>query len=294
MRAERKGHASSSPSRRHARLPTQTIRRTASLARCGYTSRASPGPKQAGKLVYSSPREELGSMNATSLSFLAAIFFLSASLSRAQTAESPNPAGAPPKFLNFVHVQLKLGRASAYASQEAALVRAYNSAQMDVHWLCLQAITGPSGVLYLNFFNSFEEYEKIFAIYGQAFTNHPEVLQMQERLQENTSADRTVIGIRRDDLGYRANAIDFSKMRRLRIHEFRIRQGRERDFAEAAATVSAAYEKIASETPWVVYQVDSGAAGSTFFVLLPMRSLSEWDSVLAKSGALSDAEAEIG
>src|SRR5260370_41658249 len=160
-------------------------------------------------------------MNATFISLCAGIFFLtSASVLQGQTAEALNPAGAPPRFLNFVHVQLKLGRASTYASQEAALVRAYNGAQADVHWLCLPAITGPSAVPYLNFFDSFEEYENILATYGQALSRHPDVLQMQERLQENTSGDRTVIGVRRDDLGYPVSAIDFSTTRRLRIREF--------------------------------------------------------------------------
>lgn len=233
-------------------------------------------------------------MNLRLLSLFAVLFCLSPPLLHGQTAESANPAGAPPKFLNFVHAKLKLGRAGAYASQEAALVRAYNNAQVDVHWLCLQGITGPSGVLYLNFFNSFEEYEKIFTIHGQAFTKHPEILQMQERLQENTSEDQTVIGIRRDDLGYRPAAIDFSKMRRLRIREFHFRPGHDGDFAEAAKVVAASYEKVSVETPWVVYQADSGVAGSVFFVLYPMRSLTEWDAVLAKGGPISEAQAEIG
>jgi len=115
-------------------------------------------------------------MNAKFFSLCAGIFFLtSASALHGQTAETPNLAGAPPRFLNFVHVQLKPGRASAYASLEAAIVRGYNGAQVDIHWLCLQAITGPSGVLYLNFFNSFEEYEKIFATYGQALAKHPDL-----------------------------------------------------------------------------------------------------------------------
>jgi len=235
-------------------------------------------------------------MNAKFFSLCAGIFFLtSASALHGQTAETPNLAGAPPRFLNFVHVQLKPGRASAYASLEAAIVRGYNVAQVDVHWLTLQGITGPSEVLYLNFFNSFEEYEKIFATYGQALSRHPDLLQMQERhQQENMSEYKTVIGVRRDDMGYRAGAIDFSKMRRLRIHEFHIRQGRESDFAEAARIVAAAYARTLPDASWIVYQVDSGTAGSTFLVLIPLVSLGELDNVIAASKSLADAEAEIG
>ncbi len=213
----------------------------------------------------------------------------------AQTSETPNLAGAPPRFLNFVYVQLKPGRGSSYANLETAIVRGYNGAHAEVYWLCMQGITGPPGVLYLNFFNSFEEYEALFAKYDAAMGAHPELLQMQERhQQENMAGYKTVIGFRRDDMGYRVNAIDFSKMRRLRIHEFHVRQGHEADFAEAAKIVAAAYAKAIPDASWVVYQVDSGTAGSTFLVLIPLVSLGQWDNVIAAGRSLADAEAEIG
>ena len=213
----------------------------------------------------------------------------------AQTADSQNLAASPPKFLNFVHEELKPGSASAYGTLETSIVRSYNAAHANVYWLCLQAITGHSEILYLNFFNSFEEYENIFATFGEALAAHPELIQMQARLQqENVSREKTVIGVRRDDVGYRVNAIDFSKMHRLRIHEFRVRLGHESEFVEFAKMASAAYEKTNSDIPWVVYQVDSGQTGPTFLVLLPMRSLNDWDNTIAGSRALAEALEEIG
>src|SRR5260370_8762071 len=139
-------------------------------------------------------------MNAKFFSFCAGIFSLtSASALHGQTPETPNLAGAPPRFLNFVHVQLKPGRAGAHASLEAAIVRGYNGAQVDVHWLCLQGITGPPEVRYLNFFNSFEEYEKLYATYSQKLSPHPDLLQIQERSQQETiSTLKTVVVHPRD------------------------------------------------------------------------------------------------
>jgi hypothetical protein len=235
-------------------------------------------------------------MNLTFISLCAGIFFLtSASVLQGQTAEAPNPTGVPPKFFNMVRVGLKPGRGFAYAGIEAAIVRGYSAAKVEVYWLTSRSLTGPSEFLYLNFFNSFEEYEALFAKVGAALAAHPEILQMQERLQqENGSSEQTVIAVRRDDLGYRIGSIDFSKMRRLRIREFHVRPGHDGDFAEAAKIVAAAYEKVAVESPWVVYQADSGAAGSTFFVVYPMRSLADWDNVLARGASLSEAQAEIG
>ncbi len=45
-----------------------------------------------------------------------------------------------------------------------------------------------------------------------ALAAHPELAQTQDRLlQENTTSGTTVLSVRRDDMGYRANTIDFSK-----------------------------------------------------------------------------------
>src|SRR5260370_37525248 len=97
-------------------------------------------------------------MNAKFFSFCAGIFFLtSASALHGQTPETPNLAGAPPRFLNFVHVQLHAGRAGPHASLEAAIVRGYTGAQVDVHWLWAQGVTAPSDGLYPNFFRSLED-----------------------------------------------------------------------------------------------------------------------------------------
>ena len=55
--------------------------------------------------------------------------------------------------------------------------------------------------------------------------------------------------MRRDDLSYRANRVDLSKARFMRVLEVRLHPGRENEFAEAFQKLRAAYEKTESDLP---------------------------------------------
>ena len=80
----------------------------------------------------------------------------------------------------------------------------------------------------------------------------------------------------------------------MRVLEVRLHPGRENDFIEAFKTLSAAYEKIGSDTPWVVYQVNAGMPSPAFLVFVPMKALRQNDDLLARRKSLQDAEGEAG
>jgi hypothetical protein len=143
-------------------------------------------------------------------------------------------------------------------------------------------------------FDSFEQVEAAFADWAQIFGSHPDVARMQGELDALVSSERTIIAMRRDDLGYRPQAIDFSKARFLRVLEVRVIPGRESDFAEAFRILAGAYEKINADTPWVVYQVSAGMPAPAFFVFLPMRALKQNDDLLDWRRSLREAEGEEG
>jgi hypothetical protein len=115
---------------------------------------------------------------------------------------------------------------------------------------------------------------------------------MQEELQALLAAERTIIAVRRDDLGYRPQSIDFSKARFMRVLEVRLNPGHESDFVEAFRDLSRAYEAIKATTPWVVYQVNVGMPSPTFIVFLPMRALKQNDDLLDWRHILREAGGE--
>jgi len=115
---------------------------------------------------------------------------------------------------------------------------------------------------------------------------------MQEELQSLVAAERTIIAVRRDDLGYRPQSIDFSKARFMRVLEVRLNLGHESDFVEAFRNLSRAYEAIKANTPWVVYQVNVGLPSPAFIVFLPMRALKQNDDLLDWRHSLREARGQ--
>jgi hypothetical protein len=114
---------------------------------------------------------------------------------------------------------------------------------------------------------------------------------MRDRLlQENTSNGTTVLGVRRDDMGYRANAIDFSKMRALRLSTVFGHPGYERAFMETEWSLSEASQKVHGQSAWAVYEVVGGLPEPAFVIVTPMQSLREIDDMFETSESLKKTE----
>ena len=210
---------------------------------------------------------------------------------RAQDKGVDPARSGPPKFLNMIHQELKPGRMGAYEELETSIARIYNRESIPFFWLELESITGPSEVLDLNFFDSSEEMARAMNARSAGLAAHPELAQMQDRLsQENTSNGTTVLGVRRDDMGYRAATIDFSKMRILRLSTVFAHPGYERAFMETEWSLSEASEKVHAQAAWAVYEVVGGLPEPSFVIVTPMQSLKEIDDVFETSQALKKAQ----
>jgi hypothetical protein len=224
--------------------------------------------------------------------FLGTTLLLLACASRlsAQVDDSPNIAGTPPKLLLLVHQEFKSGKAAERRKIEVAISRACDPLDVPNAWIDLESISGPREALFFDPFDSFEQLDTAYADWGRIFAAHPDLARMQEELQALVSAERTIIAVRRDDLGYRPQSIDFSKARFVRVLEVRLNPGHESDFVEAFRTLSHAYETIKATTPWVVYQVNVGVPSPTFIVFLPMRALAQNDDLLNWRHSLREVE----
>jgi len=230
---------------------------------------------------------------------LAAAFVCTAQAQDSQ-AEASNPVSnpasnlGPPKFLNMIHQELKPGRIGAYDELETSIARIYNREAIPVFWVELESITGPAEVLYLNLFDSSEEMATAMSALSAGLAAHPELAQMQDRLlQENITNATTVLGVRRDDLGYRAKTIDFSKMRALRLSTVFAHPGYERAFMETEWSMSEASEKLHAQAAWAVYEVVGGLPEPAFVIVTPMQSLQEVGELFETSQALRQNEGGV-
>jgi hypothetical protein len=219
------------------------------------------------------------------------LLFAFAGVTRGQEKSADPDTAGPPKFLNMVHQELKPGRIGAYEELETSIARIYNREGIPVFWVALESITGPPEMLYLNLYDSSEEMAKAMDALSAGLAAHPELVQMQDRLlQENTSNGTTVLAVRRDDMGYRANTIDFSKMRALRLSTVFAHPGYERAFMETEWSLSEASQKVHAQSAWAVYEVAGGLPEPAFVIVTPMQSLREIDGLFETSESLKKTE----
>ena len=210
----------------------------------------------------------------------------------AQEETPPTVAGAPPQMLVLVHREFVPGKAPERHKLEGAIARTCNQFIVPNSWIDLESLTGSPEALSFDPFDSFEQVEAAYWDWAQIFGSHPDLARMQGELDALVSSERTIIAVRRDDLGYRPQAIDFSKARFVRVLEIRVFPGRERDFAEAFRILAGAHEKITADTPWVVYQVNAGMPSPTFVIFLPLRTLKQNDDLLDWQRRLRELEGD--
>jgi hypothetical protein len=210
----------------------------------------------------------------------------------AQDPSTPNTAGAPPKMLLLVHQEIQFGRAAERRKLEIASARAYDRLKVPLSWIELESLTGPPQALFFDPFDSFQDLDSDFVVFGQLFASHPEVAHLQEQIEAVVAAQTTEIAFRRDDLGYRVQSIDLSKARFFRVLDVRVHPGFESEFVEDFKLLAEAYEKINADTPWVVYQVNVGSPSLGFLVFVPMNSLKQNDDMLNWRKSIRDAEGE--
>jgi hypothetical protein len=209
----------------------------------------------------------------------------------AQNDTAAAAKAGPPKFLNMVHQELKPGKSGEYDEMETSLVRTYNRENIANFWLELESMAGPSEVLYLNLFESAEEMGKAMDALNAGLAADPKLQQTQDRLlQDDTSSATSVLGVRRDDLGYRANSMDFSKMRILRLTTIFAHPGYERAFAQAEWSLSEASEKANAKVAWAVYEVTAGLPEPSFVIVSAMQSLGGVDDALETNQALEKVD----
>jgi hypothetical protein len=220
------------------------------------------------------------------------LFLVCTSTFLGQDTKGANPAAAPPNLLLLVHQEIQPGKASERQRLEVATSRACDRLEVPSFWIDLQSLTGPRETLFFDPFDSFEHLEQSHISWRQFYAAHPDVARLQEEIDALVVSERTVVAVRRDDLGYLADGIDLSETRFMLVLEVRLFPGHEGDFVEASRTLAEAYSKIKADTPWVVYQVNVGMPSPSFLILVPMSVLSQNDDVVSWKEGLLAAEGE--
>ena len=137
-----------------------------------------------------------------------------------------------------------------------------------MYWVCLQAPSNPSAILYLNVYDAPEQADHAAKTYtNMVVPGHPALVRLQQRLTAHAAGPPvSMLTRRRDEFVFGRRDVDFATMGALRITVFHVRAGREGEFVDAAQT--------GRSVPWQLYE---DSATSTFFLVTPLRTASERD-----------------
>lgn len=210
----------------------------------------------------------------------------------AQAGEAPRVG--PPKIIEMIREEVKPGRGPAHDRASAAWPPAFAKAKWPVHYLGMNSITGPNEALFLVGHDSFAAIDRDFKAVEKMPALKADLDRLSQQDADLVAGFRNVIAFHRADLSYRAATVNVAKMRYITIYTFRVRPGRDREFAEAAKIIRDAYEKAQVDIPWAIYQAFYGAPSGTYYVLVPMKSLAEIDAAIGYAKALQEAEGPEG
>src|SRR5712691_10944549 len=174
-------------------------------------------------------------------------------------AQAPAPMG-PPKVLQIIREEVKLGKRPAHEKNETGYPRAFKKAKWPTTFLAMTSITGPSEAWFLVPYDSFEAWEKDRQATEKNAALIAELDPLDAKDAEFVSGSRSLIAVYREALSHRPG-VNIAQMRYIRVFTFRVRPGHEADFAEAVKIVRAGYEKANVETHWAVFQISSGMPG---------------------------------
>jgi hypothetical protein len=204
-------------------------------------------------------------------------------------AQTPMPPG-PPKVLQIFREEVKPGKGPAHQKWETGWPKAFAKANWPTNYLAMTSVTGPSEAWFLTGYESFAAWQK-----DRENMDKSPLKSEDERLTQGDgeflSGHRSIVAAHREDLSSKT-AVSIPKMRYFRVITFRIRPGHDSDFVDASKIIKAAYEKANVDLPWAVYQVSSGMLTPTYLVFLPMKSLDEIDSAMARFKTIQEAEGE--
>lgn len=191
-----------------------------------------------------------------------------------QAQDSVTP---PPKVLQIIREVIKPGHGPAHAKTEAGWPAAFAKANGTAHYIAMTSTTGPGEALFVGAWDSFAAFEKD----GQETEKNAPLTAELERLSqadgEHLSNWNNVFATYREDLSYRA-PVSIPKMRHFSITTYRVKPGRNAEFAAARKLISAVHEKRNMDEHWAMYQVTSGMPAGTFLLIMPLKSLAEIDA----------------
>jgi hypothetical protein len=211
-------------------------------------------------------------------------------LPAARAQETGAKATPPPKVLVIDIENLKPGKnGSVHEKSESAFIQANEKAKSPVHYLALEALSGPPRSLFFFSYDSFAAMEKehqqevantsLSADLDQAYAADGELL---------SSMSRNIFTLR-DDL-MPESGVAIATMRYMQITRVTVRPGHQGEWEEYLKMFRSNLDKAEPGRHIALYQSAYGwENGGIWLLITPMKSLSEVDEADANSAKFREA-----
>ncbi len=195
-----------------------------------------------------------------------------------------------PRVLWIYREDAKPARGSAHERVERGFAQYWAKNKVQP-FLGLEAVSGnATEVMFLSGYDSLASMEKDYLTFGKA-ANGLEYEALERQEADVVTGVRSMVAVLRPDMSYHPERLMsvMPQSRYFSIETFRVRLGRDADFAAGGKLFRDAFEKLKREQPYVMYQVTMGAPEGTYLLFSPMKSLKEIDDDFASQGALMQA-----
>ena len=195
-----------------------------------------------------------------------------------------------PKVLWIYREDTKPARGAAHQRVEQGLAQHWAKNKVQP-FLAMEAVSGnATEVMFFSGYDSMAAFEKDFQVFGKA-SNGAEYDALEKQEAELVNSVRSMVAILRPDMSYHADHFMsvMPQSRYFSIETFRVRLGKDADFAAGGKVFQNAFEKMKREQPYAMYQIVMGAPEGTYLLIAPMKSLKEVDDDFASQGALMQA-----
>lgn len=224
---------------------------------------------------------------------------LGATLLLGTPALAQAPPGPPPVLVITVE-EIKPGSMAAHEKSVGSYLALFERAKVPAGRLGLQPVSGDTNhVVYLLGYESYAEMEAANKKQDETIAANPvwqaELDQLDRQTGSLHASQKTMIGIFRPDLSYRALGMEgAAKARYFTIATSTLKPGRVADYSEYVKQLNRARDKAQiADIHTAVFQVASGSPPGTFVTFFLNRSLSEQDDfrkgIDARDKAINDA-----
>jgi hypothetical protein len=208
-------------------------------------------------------------------------------------AQEMSDTTPPPKVLVVDREFVKPGKGgSGHEKSESAFVQAFARAKWPQHYFAANSMTGKNRVLFFIGYDSFEAWEKdnagvaknatLSAAIDRAVLSDGDLLSETDVAALAYNEDQSLRG-----------PVDIAHMRYFEISLYRVKAGHGHEWEELVKLVKAAYEKVPG-VHWAMYQAMYGQEGTTYVVIVPMKSLAEVDQSMQQDKQFAEAMGEDG